>query len=499
MTASGSRTTPTRAVLFCLLLCSLPPAAGVVVEQSGVEEELPTLVKGVNRYVPITMLAERLGISWEWKLFVHKLILSAGDRTLVFTQDNPFYTNNGETYQLPCVPIRTGGHLYLPASVLAEVMGTFSADTLVWSAESGRIHIPRPLFSIETIECESRANGTLIDISMNDSLAYNYAYAFPNLVFRFPEATIDTASQPDLCPEGLVDSVSAVQYNNSVQFTLVLARRIEEPRVSASDDGRQLLVSLRARDSAEAINDSVLFSKPTQETISTIVIDPGHGGRDPGALGPGGVQEKDVVLAIGLKLRKLLKGKTNFEVHMTRDKDVFVPLRDRTRFANEKGADVFVSIHANSIGGGKRRRATTKGYKVYFLSEAKNEADKLVAMTENAVVELEESPPDLDMLQSVIIQMINNEYLNESQDLSILLAESFGKSLKKVGKLHLGVGQAPFWVLNGAYMPSVLIETAFISNPAEAKLLATSDFQENAAEAIVEALVQFKKKYEADP
>jgi N-acetylmuramoyl-L-alanine amidase len=490
---------PTCAAWLWLLLSGTGLAAGVVVEHDGTEQELPTLVRGVSRYVPITMLAEKLRISWNWELPVHRLTLSAGGTALVLTQDNPFYTIDGEPRQLPCVPIRNEALLYLPASVLTQVLRPLYSDTLWWSAQTERIHVGGTLNSVDDIECSVKAENMVVTISLSDSVGYDYVYAFPNLVFRFPEVIIDAGLRPDLCAGEVVDSVTVGRYDNAAQLSFVLRRHIEEPMVEASDGGRRLLVSFRVQDSAGPVPDNALFSRPARETISTIVIDPGHGGKDPGALGPGGVREKDVVLGIGLKLRDLLKEETDFEVHMTREKDVFVPLRDRTRFANEKGADVFVSIHANSIGGSRRRRAAIKGYKVYFLSEAKNEADKLVAMTENAVVKLEESPPDLDMLQSVIIQMINNEYLNESQDLSILLAESFGNSLKKVGKLHLGVGQAPFWVLNGAYMPSVLVETAFISNPTEEKLLQQSEFQKRVAEAIMEALVQFKKKYEAGP
>ena len=242
---------------------------------------------------------------------------------------------------------------------------------------------------------------------------------------------------------------------------------------------------------------SVTDVKEPKQQIKTIVIDPGHGGRDPGAIGPNGVKEKDVVLAVGLALRDELGKKSNLNVFMTRTTDKFIPLRERTQFANKKNADLFISIHANSISGSKKRKSYTKGYKMYFLSQAKNEDDKLAAMIENSVIELEEDTQKGDYLQQVLTDMANNEFLTESQDISILIAESFGTLLKKVKKLHTGVGQANFWVLNGAYMPSVLVETCFISNPNEEKLLKNKKFQKKLGIAIGDAVIQFKKKYEA--
>jgi N-acetylmuramoyl-L-alanine amidase len=234
------------------------------------------------------------------------------------------------------------------------------------------------------------------------------------------------------------------------------------------------------------------------QALKTIVIDPGHGGRDPGAIGPDGTREKDVVLAIALALRDILKEKTDMSVYLTREKDEFIPLKKRTEFANAKKADLFVSIHANSIMGNNKKRKQVKGFKIYFLSQAKNEEDKLVAMMENSVIELEEGTEKGDYLQNILIDMANNEYLAESEDMSIMIAEAFTGRLAEIGCLHTGVGQAPFWVLNGAFMPSVLIETAFISNPGEEQLLGSTRFQKKASQAIFEAIMQFKLKYEAE-
>lgn len=249
----------------------------------------------------------------------------------------------------------------------------------------------------------------------------------------------------------------------------------------------------------EIIQPEVELTSPVIQSIKTVVIDPGHGGKDAGAVGPSDIYEKDVVLAISLELKRLLEEKTDIKVYMTRETDVFIPLRDRTKFANNKKADLFISVHANSIGGDKAKRARVKGYKMYFLSHAKNEDDKRAAMIENSVIELEdESQGSANYLENILNDMANNEYLKESQDISIRITEAFGKNITQTRKLHTGVGQANFWVLNGAFMPAVLVEAAFISNPNEEKLLKSSKFQKKVAKAISDAVVEFKVKYEGN-
>jgi N-acetylmuramoyl-L-alanine amidase len=230
--------------------------------------------------------------------------------------------------------------------------------------------------------------------------------------------------------------------------------------------------------------------------IHTVVIDPGHGGFDPGALGPGGVMEKNITLSIALLVRDMLDKKENLTVYLTRQTDEFVGLAERTKMANRWKADLFISIHANAMPGSQRNKEMAKGYKVYFLSEAKNEADKLVAMRENAVVELETSR-NSNELKNVLSDLAGNEYLRESQEFSILLDRQFkAKFGRKICRLQEGIGQANFWVLNGAFMPSVLIETGFLSNPSDEKFLTERSFQRTMAEAICSAILNFKTKYE---
>lgn len=198
-----------------------------------------------------------------------------------------------------------------------------------------------------------------------------------------------------------------------------------------------------------------------------------------------------------MQVRDLLRKKPGIKVYCTRETDSFVPLCDRTRMANKWKADLFISIHANAVPGDQKKKETARGYKVYFLSQAKNEEDKLVAMRENAVIELEEKPQNYTALQNVLSDLAGNEFLRESQDIRILLDQQFAARLHdQIGRLARGIGQANFWVLNGAYMPSILIETGFISNQREEQLLTDKAFQKEMASAISNAVISFTKKYE---
>ncbi|MGA1845491.1 N-acetylmuramoyl-L-alanine amidase [Deferribacter abyssi] len=215
--------------------------------------------------------------------------------------------------------------------------------------------------------------------------------------------------------------------------------------------------------------------------IKTIVIDPGHGGKDPGC-NYYGLKEKDIVLDVGLHLRKLLKKNTKLKVLMTRDRDVFIPLEERTAYANKKRADIFVSIHVNAS---RNRRA--KGVETYVLNVTKDKSALEVAAFENQATE-----KSLSDLQGILKDIILNSKLEES----LILAKSVQNSLVlHLKENSLGVKQAPFYVLVGAKMPSILIETGFLSNKKEARKFATKRYREEIAEGIFNGLMKYIKKY----
>lgn len=234
---------------------------------------------------------------------------------------------------------------------------------------------------------------------------------------------------------------------------------------------------------APVITKTVPKTKLNPGKIRRIVVDPGHGGKDPGAVGRSGLQEKDVVLAIGLSLARKLKDTLDIDVVMTRSTDVFLELQERTALANQVGADLFVSIHANAS---LNRNAS--GVETYYLNLAKTEKAAQLAARENGT-----SLEKVSLLQAVLFDLMANYKLNDSAH----LAEEVQKALyNKMANGYsavksLGVKQGPFYVLVGATMPSILVESAFISNEKEEARLADAHYQEQTAEGILDGIVAY--------
>lgn len=214
--------------------------------------------------------------------------------------------------------------------------------------------------------------------------------------------------------------------------------------------------------------------------IRRIVVDPGHGGHDPGAVGPSGIQEKDVVLAIGLKLRALLKEELGLDVVMTRSSDVFIPLEERTAIANKVNADLFLSVHANAA-----PNRSAAGIETYYLNLAKTDKVAQLAAKENGT-----SLEKVSVLQAILFDLMANYKLNDSAHLADEVQKSLYKKIRSgySDVKNLGVKQGPFYVLVGATMPSILVETAFLSNAQEESRLKEVAYQEMAAEGILEGV-----------
>jgi N-acetylmuramoyl-L-alanine amidase len=219
--------------------------------------------------------------------------------------------------------------------------------------------------------------------------------------------------------------------------------------------------------------------------IGRIVIDPGHGGHDTGTIGPTGLKEKDVVLDVALRLRKLLERNTGCEVIMTRGDDTFIPLEERTAIANEKGADLFISIHANAS-----RDRSARGIETYYLNFTSSPEALEVAARENAT-----SQESVHQLQDLIKQIAMTEKIEESQDFARQLQREVYTRVTKVSgaQRDRGVKKAPFVVLIGANMPSVLAEISFLTNPGDERLLKRPDYREKIASALYDGIVEYVK------
>jgi len=216
--------------------------------------------------------------------------------------------------------------------------------------------------------------------------------------------------------------------------------------------------------------------------IGRIVIDPGHGGHDTGTIGPHGLREKDLVLDVGLRLRKLLEEKAGAEVIMTRSDDTFIPLEERTAIANQKDADLFVSIHANAS-----RDASARGVETYYLNFTSDPRALEVAARENAT-----SEQSVHQLQDLVKKIVLTEKIKESQVFAGDVQHSIYRLTSAgTGQGDRGVKRAPFVVLIGANMPSILAEISFLSNPYDERQLRKPDYRQKIAEALYQGIYRY--------
>ena len=306
--------------------------------------------------------------------------------------------------------------------------------------------------------------------------------------------------------DGLLKGARVGQYRNDVVRVVLDTENIKDIKVFPLSEPARLIIDVRGerRTEISRLEESISImpeklvvpvleeqlpvvekkvkpsKRPAISKIRRVVVDPGHGGHDPGAVGPSGLQEKDVVLAIGLKLRALLKEELGLDVVMTRSTDVFIPLEERTAIANKVNADLFLSVHANAA---PNRFAS--GIETYYLNLAKTEKVAQLAAKENGT-----SLEKVSVLQAILFDLMANYKLNDSAH----LADEVQKSLHKKVRArysdvkNLGVKQGPFYVLVGATMPSILVETAFLSNAQEESRLKETAYQEMAAEGILEGV-----------
>jgi N-acetylmuramoyl-L-alanine amidase len=220
--------------------------------------------------------------------------------------------------------------------------------------------------------------------------------------------------------------------------------------------------------------------------FDTIIIDPGHGGKDPGSVGYKGTKEKDIVLDVSKRLARKIQKNLRVKTILTRDEDVFIRLQDRTKFANTNEGDLFISIHVNS-----NESKKPYGFETYLLRPGRNQEAINVALRENAVIELEgnkfEKLTDEQLIQATIAQ---SGFVQYSEKFAALIQEEIDK---RVQSRNRGVKQAGFYVLMGASMPNVLIELGYISNPNEEKKLNSSSYRDMLATSIYYAILKYQK------
>lgn len=277
------------------------------------------------------------------------------------------------------------------------------------------------------------------------------------------EAPLDFSVEQLANPNRLMVEVRATQTTGNEEPPKPVDDRIPKPAARNRTGSRSLVRALGLK-------------------LGRVVLDPGHGGHDTGTIGPSGLMEKDLALDLALRLGALIEERLGAEVIYTRTEDVFVPLEERTAIANEKGADLFLSIHANS---GIRSAA---GAETYYLNFTTSRSALDVAARENA-----SSEKTIHELQGLLQKIALKDKIDESKEFASKVQKALYAAVSKSNRAakNRGVRKAPFIVLIGASMPSVLTEVSFLSNPREERLLRRSEHRQKIAEALYLGLSQY--------
>jgi N-acetylmuramoyl-L-alanine amidase len=417
-----------------------------------------------KNYVLCDSLTKKLNLSSHWDNKKQIMTLQK-EKIISLVPDNPFIKIENDIRQIEIPPLMISGRLFLPKSSLDLILSNLLSMKAYF--KSGTLEIGTRV-NIFKIEWEVESSITRYAIECSPSIKYFFNKNNGEWVLTLFNPIYDKAILNQNA-RGLIDELKIEEGNGFLKF-----------RFKTVDD---LPMDIIRRD--KLINIEV--RKFDKRNIRTIVVDAGHGGKDPGAI-IGSTKEKDIVLKIAKRLASRLT-EDGFNVIMTRVSDEFIPLKGRTRIADEARADFFVSIHCNAA----PSKSSMHGAETYFLSSAKNDWTRTVEATENSAIRFESDGdsniPELDYILNDLAQV---QFLEESQQAAIYIQESI---IQVCGLYNRGVKQANFYVLRLNYMPAVLVEVAFLTNANDRRKLGDENFLEKVVEAIVSGIEQYARAH----
>jgi N-acetylmuramoyl-L-alanine amidase len=474
-----------RGIILCLLL-AVPASADTirgVKLPSGDQTKLEAVKIDNEYYVKSTSLAQFLDGEESIDFFNKTGSIDFGGMEIEYTLFSP-YIRAGENIYNIHKPVRfEDGAFILPVRYLTYVLNRVFPEDFTWDGRT--LTVSPPIFNVTGINAYQKINGLLIEIELKEKLRFDAVQTDDSwLIITISDGRIDSLAFARRIPVAAVYDVKTYQFDKSAQISIRLRPRDFTFTTRLKENPYRIQALIRGEGFAEQPGVAELDSAEEDffgNKIDVIVIDPGHGGDDQGAVGPDKTEEKNVVLKIARELNRLLVEDGRFKTVMTRQDDIIVPLSERTALANSVGGDMFISIHANASGNKK----------------AKTDEARATATLENSSIRFEDVDSRkqyLTDLDFTLRDMIQTEFQRESMD----LADIIQKRIKDAtGTKTRGVDQAGFFVLDKAYMPAVLVETAFISNEEDEKLLTDAEFQSQVARAIYDSIVSFKEKYES--
>ena len=438
---------------------------------------------------------------------------------ITLLKDNSYFSINRKIFNLSYNTITDEkGSIFFPVKSFSQIVNQFIGNEFFIFSDKTLVVKSDKLFkinvstdgkkekiqnlnisgNIKNIEIKEKSNGILIKIHTNKRFKTgdlsSYITADNHLNLTLYKSRIDTNyfQKKYKFSSNVINKIIPFQLEQSSQLTFILKRSKQVISKSISIKKNLISINLFLKKTGEMNNDEIkdrLISSKNRWKIDRIIVDAGHGGKDPGAIGYGGIYEKDVTLAIAKYLRQFLLKDKDLRVYMTRDSDEFIPLKERTKIANENKGKLFVSIHCNAV-----KQKKVSGFETYFLSPARTERAMKVAAKENASIKYESNSDNYKRLTDdnfIVLSMVQDNFAKESEKWASLVQDEIDQISRTSNR---GVDQAGFYVLIGASMPSILVEAGFISNPKEEKLLKSKPYQKKIAKAIYNSIIKLKSE-----
>ncbi len=464
--------------LITLPLLAQQEEIKVIYDGGQAEATIKSLTFQGTDFVYLKEMVKLFRLDLKWDAITKKVTLTSGPDQVIFFVGSSQIMVNDRIKKITQPSRFSNGAILLPIEFLSEILDGVLKAKIDWDSKTRILKVSGGRLNVRGVRHFSHHGSTRIVIDLLRPLNYKARKELPDqVIIDVYGGECNPGELSQEINDSRIKNIQFFQLPNATQIVIRLIQDLPYKAFTLKNPHR-----------------IVLDINPPQKRlgykITTIVIDPGHGGKDPGAIGRGGTREKDIVLAIAKELKRLLSERLGIRVVLTRTGDYFVPLRERTARANNERADLFVSIHANAALG----RARGGGFETYFHSLALTKEAKAVARRENAVIRLEKgSRRAMSQAEFILWDMAHNVFMHESNELAILVQEEMDKKSRLRNR---GVRQAHFYVLSGADMPSILVEVAFISNPKEENMLRNPNFQKRMAEGIYNAIALYKRNYE---
>ncbi len=456
---------------------------------------LESFKAGRYSFVSITHFAKAFDLQTRKDLKAKRVILYLPDATAEITAISPFVKIDKTMFQMPISTLYRNGEFYVPLQFFTQLLKNFFPGELSFNQKDSALLIAPSSDHITSIDIEEMANGTLIKIKTlrpfeenkiftSESNGWFYVDLYGGRVDTFRTFSVD----PDLKNVKKIIPIQLSEETARLSFRVL--PRIKEKNVYI-DPNNEITITLRTKQDLSQDLLADLEKEREKWKIDTIVIDPGHGGRDPGAVGKSNLYEKNITLAIAKMVKDELEKQLDSKILMTRDNDTYPRLKDRTEFANKNSGKLFLSIHVDS-----NPSSRIHGHTIYFLGIAKTDEARRAAQFENSVIKLEDNPNDyVDLTSASFILAANaqNSYAKESEEFAVMIDNEIRKQCDSYSH---GVRQAGFQVLYNASMPSILIETAYITNRYDLEKLKTQSYRQKLAKSISDGVVKFAQKYE---